>query len=361
MGTRSLAVVLVLLLSALATLARATPDTAIRDRIERGQLRKAKEQAEARARRLPNDAETHYLLGSIAAATGDLDRALPHAEKAAELEPRDADYRYAVAEVLGRKAQRGNPLSQAGLARRFKKEAEAAAALDPTHVDSRWALMEFYWQAPGLMGGDKQKARALAAEIGRLDPSRGAMALASIAAREKQPARVESLYRRAAELDPDRYAPPINLAYWYMDDARKRWDDAERHARAALAIDPQRVAAHAALATLYAKTGRWDDLERALEAAAQAMPDHRQAHYAAARTLVVAKQEPARAERYLRAYLAVEPEIGAPSHGAAHWRLGLALEQQGRAADARAEIEKAVAMDPKLDDAKKDLKRLKKG
>lgn len=351
----------VLLLAACAASAHAETDTAIREMLERGQLRKAKAAIETRARTRPADAETHYLQGSFAAATGDLDAALPHAEKAAALEPRNPDYRHAVAEVVGRKAQRGNPLSQLGLAKRFRKEADAAAALDPRHVDSRWALMEFYWQAPGIAGGDKDKARAMAGEIGRIDPSRGALALASLAAREKQPARVESLYRRAAELDPKAYAPHMNLAYWNMDDARRQWDPAERHARAALAIDPHRVGAHAALATLYVRQGRWDDLDRALAAAEQALPDSRGAHYAAARLLVVTKQEPARAEALLRRYLEIEPEIGAPSHAAARWRLGLALEQQGRTAEARAEIEKAVAADPKLEDAKKDLKRLRKG
>lgn len=355
------AAVLPLLLTACATLAHAEPDTAIRDLIDRGQLRRAKTAIEARAQKLPEDAETQYLLGSIKAASGDVEGALAHAEKAATLSPRDADYRYAVAELYGRKAQNANALSQIGLAKRFKKEIEAAIALDPKHVDSREALMEYYWQAPGIVGGDKKKAREMAAEIGRLDPSRGAMAMASIARREKQPAVVESLYLRAAALAPTRYGPQITLASWYMDDSRKSWDEALRHARAALAIDAQRVGAHAAFATIYSKLGRWDDLDRSLADAAQALPDNRQAHYVAGRTLVVAKTEPARAEKYLRSYLEVEPEIGAPSHGAAHWRLGLALEQQGRPAEAKAEIEKALALDPKLDEARKDLKRLKKG
>jgi TolA-binding protein len=66
-----------------------------------------------------------------------------------------------------------------------------------------------------------------------------------------------------------------------------------------------------------------------------------------------------RAERYLRHYLSREPEYGAASHATAHWRLGLALEKQGKKDEATSEFAAAVKADPKLDDAKKDLKRLK--
>jgi tetratricopeptide (TPR) repeat protein len=70
------------------------------------------------------------------------------------------------------------------------------------------------------------------------------------------------------------------------------------------------------------------------------------------------KEQP-RAEGYLRHYLASEPEIGSPSWAAARWRLGLVLEKQGKKTEAVAEIQTAVQLDPKLEDAKKDLKRLR--
>ena len=53
------------------------------------------------------------------------------------------------------------------------------------------------------------------------------------------------------------------------------------------------------------------------------------------------------------------PEIGAPTHANARWRLGQALEKQGRKDEALAEVSASVKADPKNEDAKKDLKRLK--
>ena len=68
-----------------------------------------------------------------------------------------------------------------------------------------------------------------------------------------------------------------------------------------------------------------------------------------------------RAERYARKYLAQEPEPTSSSPAVAHWRLGLVLEKQGRKGDAIAERQSATRMDPKFEQAQKDLKRLKAG
>jgi hypothetical protein len=57
--------------------------------------------------------------------------------------------------------------------------------------------------------------------------------------------------------------------------------------------------------------------------------------------------------------LTQEPEAGAPSLSQAHWRLGQALEKQGRKTEAIPEIEAALRMEPTLEGAKQDLKALK--
>jgi hypothetical protein len=43
----------------------------------------------------------------------------------------------------------------------------------------------------------------------------------------------------------------------------------------------------------------------------------------------------------------------------AHWRLGLILEKAGRKPEAVAELQTATLLDPKFEQAQKDLKRLK--
>src|ERR1035441_362316 len=57
-------------------------------------------------------------------------------------------------------------------------------------------------------------------------------------------------------------------------------------------------------------------------------------------------RDPVRAERYLRVYLAQEPEGSQPPTSEARWELGLALQAQGRAAEALAEFKESVRLNP---------------
>jgi hypothetical protein len=56
----------------------------------------------------------------------------------------------------------------------------------------------------------------------------------------------------------------------------------------------------------------------------------------------------------------MEPEGRDPNHAAAHWRLGLVLEKEGRKPQAVNEMEEAVRLQADFKEAKEDLKRLKK-
>jgi tetratricopeptide (TPR) repeat protein len=294
-------------------------------------------------------------------AFGDLEGALPPAETAAAAEPRSSQYRLQLARVLGVQSQRAGMFKAMGLAKRFRKEAEEAAALDPKNVDARFALLEFHLVAPGIVGGDRQKADALAEEIFKLDPSRGWLARATVRGREKQKdlAQLEGYYLKAVETDPAAYGARLALAGFYSREDVKKYDLVEKRAREALAIDRGRVGAHATLAFACAKQRRLADLETVLAAAEASVPDNLTPYYTAGRTLVVDGLEPQRAERYLRKYLAQEAEGSSPSLAAARWRLGLALEKQGRKQEAVREIAEAVRLDPAFEPAKKDLARLK--
>ena len=90
------------------------------------------------------------------------------------------------------------------------------------------------------------------------------------------------------------------------------------------------------------------------------VPDDFGAHYQAGKALLNSGKDLGRAERYFRKYLTIEPEGGEPPLAAAHWRLGLVLEKEGKKAEAISELEESVRMDGDFKQAKEDLKRLKK-
>lgn len=359
MPSRSVLALAVLLLGTPALLRAQSDDPAAL--MEAGHYKRARPLIDARAKSAPDDATTLSLRARLLLSAGDFNQALPLAERAATLAPANADYRYQVAECVGSKAQRAGVLKGMGLAKRFKREAEAALALDPRHVNAHQGLIEFYSVAPGIAGGDDKRASRLAEELTAIAPAPGRLAQATLAFRDKQEAKGEAALRQALAADPGSYRVRMTLGRFCADTARKKWDEAEEHARAAIAIDPGRAGAWSLLTLILAHHQRWDDLERTLGEAERAVPDNLTPYYQAARTVLVEHREPARAEAWLRHYLTQEPELGSPSAAHAHWRLGQAIEKQGRRAEAQSELETALRLNPDLDEVKKDLKRVKKG
>jgi tetratricopeptide (TPR) repeat protein len=330
----------------------------VTDLMERGRWKDARA---AVATLPPGQARTLYLQSRVQLAFDKPEDALASAERAAQLEPRNAAYHEQLAEACGNLAQRAGKLKAFGLARRLRKEAEQAVALDARQIEAREVLVNFFWLAPGIVGGDKNKATAMANEIARLSPGRGALVQAELAMRAKQEARAESLYLRALDTEATSYTAHILLARLYGGDTKNRWDLAEKHARTAMAADPGRSGAYSVLAAVLAHGQRWNELETLFAEAGRRLPSNLTPQYQAARLLLAEHRDSLRAERYLRQYLGGEPEGGAPSLARARWRLGQALERQGRRREAVAELEAAVKMDPSFDDAKKDLKRMKRG
>ena len=347
-----------LLLASVGVAGVAAADDDAKTLFERGYQRKAKAICEQRLAANPKDAMAGATLARITANLGDYGKAVDLAVAAAAADPKNADVQYTLSECYGRKAQHSSVLNQPGLAGKMRKAADACLAIDPNHADGLEILVDFHRFAPGIMGGDKKKAKEFVERLTKADPVSGWMKQAEIAAEDKDSTRQAGCYRKAAAIQPPSGRAQVALASWlapkYRDPAT-----AEKLALAAVQAEPWRTGGWQVLAALYAFQGRYDELESVLQRSEAAEPTHLAPWYQAARQLIVTDQEPARAERYLRHYLSREPEIGAPTHAGARWRLGLALEQQGKKAEATAEIAAAVKADPKLEDAKKDLKRLK--
>ena len=148
----------------------------------------------------------------------------------------------------------------------------------------------------------------------------------------------------------------MGLGTWCAN--HKKLDEAEGHAREAARLHPDRAVPYGLLAAVLVHQDKWADLDAALPLAEKADPDNLLPYYRAANNCLARKVELPRAERYLRKYLTQEPEGQTPNLAAAHWRLGLVLEQQGRKPEAIAELQQAVKLDARSP-AKADLKRLK--
>ena len=326
--------------------------------IEAGHWKRARNLVEAHLREAPGDPLSNFLLSQIRGAFGDQATPLPLAEKAVSLDGRSAKYHRQVAEVLGVTAQHAGAFQLLLLARRFRKELDTTLALDPRDLQALRDLQEFYLLAPGLVGGDQRKAAGIAGQIAAIDAVDGLLASARIAEIQKDSAAREVLLRQAAEARPARYKAQLALARFYLEGGRENPSAAEAHAKAAIGLEPDRVDAYAVLAAVYVDRAEWSELDLALALSLREVPDDVVPHYRAAERLLAKGCDPARAERYLRVYLAQEPEGNQPSLSEARSKLGLALEAQGRGAAALLEFQEAGRLDPESKVAQ-DLKRLR--
>jgi len=328
--------------------------------VDANRWRKARPMAEAAVKANANDAEAAYQLARIKMEFDDLAGALPLAERAASLQPKNASYRVAVAQVVGSQAQQASVFRQVSLGRRVKREAEAALALEPNNLDALDILRQFYAQAPGIIGGDKNQARAMLAKIKSISPADGLLAEAEDAADAKQTARLPELYRAAVAANPAHARARRALTNYLLLPESRNLAEAEMHGRELVKLAADRADSYAALAFALAAQKKLADLDSTLSAAEARVPENLYPLYRAANGLLAAETDLPRAERYFRRYLGQDIEMGFPSHAAAHWRLGLVLEKQGRKADAIAALKQAISSDPKLEPAKADLKRLQR-
>ncbi|MBS0278962.1 MAG: hypothetical protein JSR81_15165 [Proteobacteria bacterium] len=294
----------------LAALAAAAPNTDLAALVENGHFKRARAALPSN----PEDASTLALVAKVALAYKELDTAANFAERAAAREPGNADLQFLLCEVYGTQAQQASIFRQPFLGRKTKKAMDAALALDPNHVDSLFVLMLYYHMAPGLIGGDKGKAREMPDRIRALDPPRGWLAEARLAELEKHPERLENLYRQAAAADAKNF--PAQLAY-ARHLAKEKCAEAQGPALAAHKLKPDRIEPYAILATCAARLGDLAHMEEWLRKSEAQIPDDLRPHLQAAKALHEADKEPARAKALLDKYLSQQPEPTAPSHAEA--------------------------------------------
>src|SRR5262249_21386142 len=229
--------------------------------------------------------------------------------------------------------------------------------LDKKNAAAYSGLILFYLNAPGIAGGDKGKAKAIAEELGAIDPVRGWLAKAQIARAEKKLDQLDALYIKAAEADPKSYTGQRAEATSFG--SQNNYGSEEKYARAAIAIDAGRAGGYSRLAEAIAGAHRWKELEAVLADSERNVPDNLTPFFAVGVVLLQQDQELERAEAQVRKYLTQDPEGSSPSRAVARWRLGQVLEKLGRKKEAAAGIQAALKEQPDLKDAKKDLERLK--
>jgi tetratricopeptide (TPR) repeat protein len=195
------------------------------DLLAAGRVDQALQVLEQQIRTSPN-AESYNLLCRAQFELDAWDAGIPACEKAVSLAPDNGLYHLWLGRVYGEKADRASFLKAAGLAKKVRTEFERAVEFTPHSWEARTDLAEFYLEAPGIVGGGEDKARAQADALLPLNPGMAHWVRARIAQKNKDTATAEQEYRAAIDVSNGGARAWVNLAGFYRH--LNRLDDMER-------------------------------------------------------------------------------------------------------------------------------------
>jgi tetratricopeptide (TPR) repeat protein len=239
------------------------------------------------------------------------DAAEAKCERAVSLDGQNSDYRLWLGRALGEKASHASFLSAYSLAKRVRTEFEEAVRLNPRNVEALSDLGEFYFSAPGFLGGGVSKAEGVAARLDKLDA-----------------ARAHELRGRIAV-------------------SQKDYGTAEREYKLAVSVGAHPAYQWVTLANFYRHRERWTEMESAVHSVGSAAERDKRAGvalYDGASVLTWAHRDPALAARMLEEYLAGSAKSEEAPAFVAHTRLARLKQQLGDAAAANRERAAALAL-----------------
>ena len=145
----------------------------------------------------PDDRKTIEYLGDIAGYEKDWDEAMDYYEVLVDADERNANYHFKYGGALGMKALSISKIRAATYIGDIKEHFETAASLDSQHIEARWALVEFYIQLPGIIGGSEAKSIKYANQLLEISPVDGYLANGYIAEYSDRPDDAEIFYKKA--------------------------------------------------------------------------------------------------------------------------------------------------------------------
>jgi len=290
---------------------------------EAGELVKANDFFEKFVDKNPENPEGFYYLGRISYRKNDLKEAEKNFKKAVELEPNSSLYHTWLGDTYGNRINNVSIFKKIGMAKNVKKHYEMALRLDKSNTKALNGLIIFYTEAPGIVGGSKDKAKEFATRLKDLDEYMGYLAFARIYQKEKKYKLAEEEYLAAISDFPEKLNVRFQLGYFYQRQE------------------------------LYSKA--FDLFEEMVADSS----DYLGALYQIGRTGVLSGHNLDRAEQVFKEYLNYEPGQDNPSLASAHWRLGQLYELKNNKDLAKLEYEAALTLEPDHEAAKKALKMLK--
>lgn len=269
----------------------------------------------------PDFAAAQYYLGRVAFSEKNYDDAADYFEEAAGKNPKSSEYFTWLGDTYGTIAQSANVIRQGFLAPKMKSAWEKAIALDDKNINARFSLVQYYTQAPSMMGGSMEKAHEMANQMKAINKAQGFRAEGNIFVKEKKIQEAEKAYLQMVEADP---------------------------------------AFSNVLANFYFNQKMYNQAFSIFDSHLKANPNDMVAAYQLGKAAALSGQRLDQGEQLLKQYLTYQPKPGEPSWAGAHMRLGQIYEKRARKAEAKKHFEEALRMDATLEEAREGLQRTSK-
>jgi tetratricopeptide (TPR) repeat protein len=214
------------------------PDADLHDAIdlyERGKFSQAAKLLQQLRSITPSDPGVRLWLGKSYLKIRDWNLAVQEMDTAVQLQPSDARYHLWLGRACGARASHSIFVTALSWARRVAKEFETARKLAPEDLDVRFDLLDYYLNAPGIVGGGKEKAEAEAQAIAKLDIGKGYTARATVYIKNKDWDMARKQLSQAVLEYPQSVSACSDLADFLLD--RNDFEGALSFAKKALLLD----------------------------------------------------------------------------------------------------------------------------
>ncbi len=217
-------------------LAQATFDKALALE-KQGRYAEAQKAYEEVLAREGNNAMASYRLGQLYLYhLRRSDLAIQYLEKAVALDEKNSDYHLRLAEAYTAAAPHAGIIKRTSMTRQIKNQLDLALQYNSRSIPAHQGLIQFYVQAPAVLGGSYRSAHQQADSLVRLDAVEGWLAHGGIYYLEGSKGKAEEAFRKAIAANPRDSRGYRELGQFYVTE--KRFDDAIAQLKKHVELNP---------------------------------------------------------------------------------------------------------------------------
>lgn len=220
------------------------------------------------------NADAHYWLGRTFFNLRNFEESTECFEDAIDLNENNADYYFWYGNSVGNEIQSANVFKQALMAGDVLDAYEKAIEIDSKHIGAHIGAAQFYLQAPGIMGGDIEKAKEEAQILEELGSKDGSLILIGILVKEDKLEEAENQYETFHSNFIDSTDNPTfynNYGYFLL--SRKKYDKAIQMFKRQVQLLPDWPNSYDSLGDGYKAAGQLQEALASYQKAVELDPD----------------------------------------------------------------------------------------